>query len=255
MTTHMLFSASTAWVLALALPAVGGRGEVIGLPDCLSFGPIDPPDTTARLAWMADKFGRAEEPAEIDAFWGTATAADADPVGWLGRRPAQDYAGLLEFVRRVGDRPCRIVDETEIVFCPGDDRLPTLTFAIASSEDLMAAGLPDRAEPFDPARRGAFAAEWDRLRREDAPLRIIADGRLVSAPETVFDAELVAAVGADWTACVNVIGRVMADQLDTPYLRTDGAVLWWRLRTLIAAGAVDGDGDFSTMKTSRVRLP
>ncbi|MGU3538018.1 DUF3658 domain-containing protein [Methylobacterium sp. A54F] len=63
-------------------------------------------------------------------------------------------------------------------------------------EDILASGLRDKRRTVSRAECEAAAAAWSNLRRKDAPLRIVRDGRLISAPLTHFDAVLTAQASA-----------------------------------------------------------
>src|SRR5258707_182783 len=72
----------------------------------------------------------------------------------------------------------------------------------------------DRAAPLSPPLRDQYRETWQNLRAEDAPLRIIRDDRLRSAPITHFD-ELISACASDqWVPIARVVGHAMADSWD-----------------------------------------
>lgn len=50
-TVHVAFGESIADTISKALSLLGVAERVIGLPDCLSVGPIDPPEPNLRQAW------------------------------------------------------------------------------------------------------------------------------------------------------------------------------------------------------------
>ncbi|RUU57942.1 DUF1835 domain-containing protein [Mesorhizobium sp. M2C.T.Ca.TU.009.01.2.1] len=105
---HVVFNMSAAGSLRHALAHMGRHETVIGLPDDLSFGPVDPPAIDLRARWMEDVLGFERRPdleQEADLFWSRATGRDIAPVAWVCRRNALEFAGFLEFVWRIGDHP------------------------------------------------------------------------------------------------------------------------------------------------------
>jgi hypothetical protein len=86
---------------------------------CLSFGPINPPNGELRRAWVEDQLGYTgweDVVNKSSAFWNQAAAAYDRKIAWLSRRSAQEYAGFLELVWRLGDEPLDLVDLTDIMF-------------------------------------------------------------------------------------------------------------------------------------------
>ena len=75
-----------------------------------------------------------------------------------------------------------------------------------------------------------------RLRAENAPLRILEAGELVSAPLTFFDALLLSYASPKWQKSAKVVGMALTDFLRTSILQTDNLVLWARARRLALSG-------------------
>ena len=63
---HVACSASAAGVLREALPLLGSTECVIGLPNSLSVGPIDPPDPKARQAWSKSRLRNVIDAASVE---------------------------------------------------------------------------------------------------------------------------------------------------------------------------------------------
>src|SRR5689334_14128764 len=110
---HVVFGASGAGSLRAALARLGLNQTVLGFPEDLSFGPIDPSAPVRRDEWMRDVFeedGSYEEYRQrAEVFWQQATDSAVFPVAWLSRRDAREYAAFLEFLWRIGDQPFRVV--------------------------------------------------------------------------------------------------------------------------------------------------
>src|SRR5689334_22783103 len=98
---HVVFNMSAAGSLRQALADMSLKETVIGLPDDLSVGPIDPPAADLRDRWTEDTLGFDNWPdlgQRSDLFWTQATDRDVIPVAWVCRQSAAEFAGFLEFV-------------------------------------------------------------------------------------------------------------------------------------------------------------
>lgn len=232
---HVIFSQSAAPDLQQALSLAGRPDEVTFCPDNFSFGPINPGDQAQREAWLGDVLNLDPQGFDTDEpFWRQALVRDRPLVAWTSTRVAQERAGFLEWVWRLGDAPCAVIDLSETRVGPDPAILGLL-----DAEKILAAGLLDLARPLEPAERRRHHETWRRLRSENAPLRTIQGGELASAPLEVFDQRLVSHVTDDWTRAARVIGGVLAEAFDDHVFQTNDFVLMSRLRALIEIGAVE----------------
>src|SRR5262245_22525124 len=114
---HIVFGDTAGGTLREAMAQSGSSGDVISFPDDLSFGPIDPPDPTRRIAWANRELGcsRVHErlTAEIEKFWTRALPTPARRIIWASKRSACDYAGLLECIWCFGEMSCELIDLTD----------------------------------------------------------------------------------------------------------------------------------------------
>jgi hypothetical protein len=104
-TLHIVFNPSAAACLRDALRQSGRDERVVSLFDCLSFGPLNPPDPELRGTWVEEELGYAgweEVVGEATSFWPEALSISNRRIAWLSRRSAQEYAGFLECLWR----PC-----------------------------------------------------------------------------------------------------------------------------------------------------
>jgi len=125
---HLVFHPSAALDLRRALHMAGRADRVVALDDDFSFGPIGAPDLASRAQWVETALGYDgwdEVVRKDEAFWAAALTGDCHRVAWLSRRSAQDYAGFLELVWRLGDAPFDIVDVTELEIMAGHTALAT----------------------------------------------------------------------------------------------------------------------------------
>jgi len=264
-TCHILFSDTAARSLTEALGRIGREDRVISLPDDLSFGPISPPDPVAREDWMRRELGfdPTDEEWPIDqvgAFWAEALATPAHRIVWFSKRSAPGYAGFLEFVWRLGDAPCDVIefDRQEMTYRARDGilrRSCVFTPGELAPKHFEAKRYWEDATPLDAATRGQYRANWARLRGENAPLRILDDSGLVSAPITYFDDLLIACTIEQWRKSARVLGEALASFIDGPFDQVGAFVLCGRLRALAAAGKLESRGDMAQPRFSEVRLP
>ncbi|WP_416361734.1 DUF1835 domain-containing protein [Mesorhizobium sp. AR02] len=171
---HVVFNMSAAGSLRQALRSLKLHQTVIGLPDDLSFGPIDPPTADLRGQWVEDTLGYdrwQDLPQSVDLFWSRATGRDVTPVAWVCRRSAEEFAGFLEFVSRIGDHPFRVVDITQVEFAPRPDRSESETWRAGSfgsvpSDSIAKARLLDSQTVLTGQELRTYRDLWRRLRRK-----------------------------------------------------------------------------------------
>ncbi len=259
-TVHVTGGVSPADAIRDALRSQGCEARVIALPSRLNFGPIDPPDPDARQRWIRtvlrcdpyDDQREAEEP------WADATSAGVHPIYWVCLTDAAEQASFLEFAFRMDGRPFDIIDATALDFVTRDGIRMPWSLGIMRPGDIVASGLKDTRRTVESAECAAAAAAWARLRRENAPLRVVCDGRLVSAPLTHFDPVLVAQASADWELAVKVVGRALHHlcvEVDPPGQGVSDIVLFGRVQALGAAGDLEIRGPGPGLRDFEVRRP
>lgn len=125
--------------------------------------------------------------------------------------------------------------------------------------DIYKNALWSLAKAPDPADLASWAALWSKLRAENAPLRILTDDGLVSAPLNHFDADLLSHVGSEWTRANRVVGETLA-ALQSQQVgggavsQCSDLVLFARLRALVEQGALDSQGDIYSPQLKVRRL-
>jgi len=241
-TIHVVLSPSADGELRHALRSVGREDRVVGATDNLSYGPINPPDPRARLDWMVSELGLPRDewdwlPESVDEFWERALAPGLRRVVWVSRNVAYEYAGFLEWIRRVGDAPYEIVDVTDVVATRRGRPERVFSLGMMGASDIAKAALWDLAVPFDPIDHQRYLEAWRSLQAENAPIRIVTPSGLTSAPLTVFDKALSYAT-TDWRKAARIIGEVMADEVDV-IRQSDHVLLASRLLALAGAGALE----------------
>ena len=262
---HIAFSESAAGGLRTAMAQAGREDRVIHFPDNFSFGPIDSADFNARDEWigttlgdLSDVYSREAQ----DAFWRDALGRDVSRIVWLSRRSPQEFTGFLEFVWRLGDTPCEVIDLTEFTlpertingrqyprFLPG-------SLSMLTPEQILLYDLPNFAEPLTTAQREQYRSDWATLRAENTDLRVIdLDLNLVSVPITFFDEQLIANAEERWLKSARIIGQTMAKISDDSDYQVGDLLLATRVRALVKAGLLEGAGDLWRIQFSEVRLP
>jgi len=260
---HVVFGLSAAGSLREAIEQLGLDQTVIGLADDLSYGPIDAPAAGPRVEWIAetlgyDGFAEWEEP--IDLFWKQATDSDVLPVAWVSRRCASEYSGFLEFVRRIGEQPFRVVDITDIEFAwpsepPGPQTWIAPTFGVVGVGLMIDAGLIDRQTTLSETEIEAYRSTWEKLRAENAAFRVVTGQGLFSAPITHFDDIIRSSVTNDWQRCTRVVHAALGKLSEDNFRQCGDLVLWSRVTTLVDEGVLEMQGDEMWMSKSSVRLP
>ena len=261
-TLHVVFNASAGGGLRDALRQAGRNDRVVNLFDSLSFGPINPPDPELRQRWVEKELGYTnweEVVGEATSFWIEACSARDRRVAWLSRRTTQEYAGFLEWLWRVGEEPIEVVDLTDVVVM-ADNKGPTkpraaISLAMLNPQQIIDNDLFARAEILTPALRTQYHKLWERLRAENAAMRVLTEDGFVSTPISFFDPLLLSHLTQEWQKAAMVIGNALTDFWDTNLLQTGDLVLAARLRALASAGVVESQGNLFKIRHSEVRLP
>ncbi|HWK46203.1 MAG TPA: DUF3658 domain-containing protein [Stellaceae bacterium] len=263
-TLHIVFDPSAADRLRDALKQSGRDDRVIALSDDLSFGPINPYDEDTRARWVREEFASTEWDeigSEARAFWATALLGDADRTVWLSRRSTREYAAFLEFVWRLGEAPCRLVDITDLTLVrdwDGAQRPPRLVAGLdcVPGSQIVELGLLDRARDFATEQREAYRGVWQKLREENAPLRVVlAALEMISAPLSYFDQDLLSCAKHKWVKSARIVGDTMELYRSDARGQMSSMVLIPRFQALVDAGLLEGQGDLSRIRFSEVRLP
>jgi hypothetical protein len=264
-TLHVVFTPSGAGSLRQALKDAGRDDRVIAFFDNLSFGPVNPADSSSRAKWVEDELGWTgwdNITPESELFWHEALAPDDRKVAWVSRRSAMEFAGFLEWLCRLGDQPCEIIDLTEFkVFRRPEHGPPTpvelaVSVAMLTPKQVCDNQLFDQAKALPAETRSAYQVLWAQLRAENAPLRVLAGDTLVSAPISFFDPLVMSHVTDDWRKVARVVGHALAAQTDDCIFQTGDIFLAARVNALVGAGRLELQGRSALeMRHSEVRLP
>ena len=260
---HIVFGESAGGTLRLALRQAGRDDEVLSFDDDLSFGPIDPPIPIVRAAWARTElyFPHATTATlvhSLDRFWHRARSGQKRVV-WFSRRTASEHCGFLELVSEMGRQSYAVVDLSgAVILYPTRDggRVnPAILSMSELSPDLVRENaLWDRAAPLSALERRRYRRLWQRLRRENAPFRVVEGDTVISASAEIYDDMLLSCVTADWCSAARIIAGATTRSLNDSGHYAADLVLFGRLRKLIDAGKLDARGDLATLRGSELRL-
>jgi hypothetical protein len=258
---HVAWGPSRVDSIRDALRLKGSAERVIALSHALNVGPIDTLDADARRVWARANL-RDDDPNrdwhEPEAPWSEATSLGAHPVYWVCLTDAGDHASFLEFASRMAGRPFDIVDATGLDLATIGGISPVWSLGQVRPEEIVASGLVERRRPFSQAESDAAVEAWSRLRRENAPLRIMREGRLISAPLSHFDAVLTTQAKRERELLIELIGRALDHldfEADPPGQGTGDELLFARVLALGEADALEVTGSGLGMRDYEVRLP
>jgi hypothetical protein len=258
-TIHVVFTMSAAASIRQAFEQIGRREKLIGLPDNLGFGPIDAPNGNSRQEWVGHWLGYDwDEVVQMtELFWAEATSPESFPVAWMSLGDAGEYAGFLEFVWRMADAPFRVVDATGVEVARSHGRPGSFvasSLSVLNPTQIVEARLLDRQRALPLEEVDGYREKWRKLRAENAPIRVVDESGLVSAPITHFDAVILSCVSDDWQKGAGVVGTAMGELMDTPYDQCPSdLVLWARVCALGDDGVLEITGDQSQMRNALVR--
>jgi hypothetical protein len=263
---HILFSPSAAVDLRGALAMAGRDDQVVRLMDDLSFGPIDPPDLQARARWIEEALGWDDWETlapELDAFWLASLDDHPRRIVWFSRRDTMEFCGFLEWLRRNGERPFEAIDLTDAVFPRDGDSGPLTPAPITGlipARQFAGARLWDLANPPSAVALAGWFVEGDRLRRENAALRVLTPDGLTSAPLNYFDQQMLRHVGDDWRPAALAVGRFLGETYFESFApggirQTGDLVPIARIAALAAAGKIEARGNPYEVQTCTIRRP
>ena len=179
-------------------------------------------------------------------------------MAWISRRDACNYAGFLWWLWQVGEASCEVIDVTELMTVghdpSGQPRPPQLVISpsLLLPDEML--DLLDRAVPLAPGARRQYLDLWQSLMAENAPLRVLGETGLVSAPITFFDPLILSCASTTWLKMARVVGAALARSCEGDLYQTGDLVLAARVRALADAGALEWRGDLSSMHHCEVRL-
>jgi hypothetical protein len=243
---HFVFTASGAGCLVQAIAKAGRHDQVIASFDDMNFGPINPAERSLRAKWVENELGRADWESCTDdsaRVWDEGRFPNGRKVAWLTRHSAREYAGFLEWLWRLGDEPCDLVDLTDVTISyDPEDGPPRQRLAyglgMLAPETICEQKLWDLAEPLDATARAQHLDLWRQLRSENAPLRVIEGRKLVSAPMSFFDSLLISFATNNWLRVARIVGQSLGSGMDDS-LPVDDLLLRARINAMVESGRLE----------------
>jgi hypothetical protein len=194
-------------------------------------------------------------------FWREALSRGTRKIAWLSRRSAMEYAGFLEWLWRMGDAACDVVDLSEVMISRspehGTPRPPVLAMSLGmlNPNRIGRDRMWDLAEPLHEGTRNRYRDLWQQLRKENAPLRVTDGEKLVSAPITTFDRQLTSYATNEWQKAARLVGEALASQMDDDLIQVGDIVLAARIDAIVESGDLEMQGESALeMHKSLVRL-
>jgi hypothetical protein len=235
---HLVSDSATQGVIVETLRRLERKEITIGMRESLGAGPLQDVDSdrALRAAWWTRILG--ETCSDVPDFdesdlWSRVRQGSEAVVLWHGPHP---------FERLFAIRACWYLrDQAERVHevaMPARARtdLPAFYGAVGiAGPDATTKAWGRLARVQDVLPR---ARRWEELRNRPGEwIRVLLGEEIVQLPVTTFDDDLVRGCSGGWTTSLRIVGRMLASN------PTSVAVLAWRVRELIRAGALEARGE------------
>jgi hypothetical protein len=179
-----------------------------------------------------------DNPAEIVWIWAAQNKHDVSGYYWLMSQ-LKNYQGRI-FILYLNNLP--FISEKGNIF------YPEWLHTIPAKEFLKAKKL---AREITLSEFEVDPDIWQKLCEENKGVRLLEGGKkLVQEDYDYYDAELKKYITNDWQKAVKIINSFLNKAKQT----TGDAYLLWRLKTIIANGHFDVQGEISKMKDFEVKL-
>lgn len=258
---HVAFGDTAAQELREGLKLAGLSDRVVSMRDDFSYGPIAEAPS-ARGAWISKHLAQEnwrEIWAHNDATIAACRASRLPLAVWVSRRSAPDYCNFLDWLSKIGDLPCTIVDVTDLIvyFKRWDGRVTPPRYLVSPSlmkpPMFLEYRLFDGAAQLSAKDRKTYLELWTSLAKSGSMLRVVSGTSLVSVPLNHFDAMLLSFVTAEWRRLVRVVSNALASFYEDRVHQCNETFLKGRIYALIAAGMIEPGGDLSSLATFEIR--
>jgi hypothetical protein len=265
---HIVFNEADVEVLKKAIELDETlQGDVIQIKDDYAVGPLTGIYTTegieARRQWWRDVLaggdydGKVEtqevddnrvvaelidrlqnEPNELVWIWAAQNKHDVSGYYWLMSQ-LKDFQGRL-YILYLNNLP--FINEKGLIF------YPEWLHVIPPKEFLKAKKL---ARPITLSEFEVDPDEWTKLTLEDNKgVRLLEGGKKLSQQDyAYYDADLKKYITGDWQKASRIIHQFLNKNKQT----TGDAYVLWRIKTLLAAGEFDVQGEVKNMKDFEVK--
>ena len=265
---HIVFNEPDIAVLKQAIEMDESlQGEVLVIRDDYAVGPIQDlyrgEGREARQLWWKEVLAGGDYECKIESSEVDDYKTVAELVGTLRRNPEEivwiwaaqnkhdvsGYYWLLHFMKEFQGR-IFILYLNNLPFLNEKGQLfyPTWLSTIPPKEYLKAKKL---ARPITLSEFEVDPDEWLKLAAENKGVRILEGGKKLAQYEyDYYDADLRKFVTADWQKASKIIHQFLSKNKQT----TGDAYLLWRLKTLVAAGGLEVQGELKNMKDFELKL-
>lgn len=177
------------------------------------------------------------EPAKIVWVWAAQNKHDVSGYYWLMSQ-LKEFQGRI-YILYLNNLP--FINEKGQIF------YPEWLSVIPPKEFLKAKKL---ARPITLSEFEVDPDEWAKLQQEDKGVRLLEGGKkLVQQDYSYYDADLKKYITTDWQKAARIIHQFLHKNKQT----TGDAYLLWRLKTLLAGGEYDVQGEVKNMKDFEVK--
>jgi hypothetical protein len=177
------------------------------------------------------------EPKEAIWIWAAQNKHDVSGYYWLMSQ-LKDYQGRV-FILYLNNLP--FINEKGLIF------YPEWLHVIPPKEFLKAKKL---ARPVTLSEFEVDPDEWTKLQQEDKGVRLLEGGKKLSQQDySFYDADLKRFITGDWQKASRIIHQFLSKNKQT----TGDMYLLWRLKTLLAAGEYDVQGEVRNMKEFEIK--
>lgn len=240
---HIFFCASAAGTFRQLLDSRGIDDEVADIHAELDFGPISHAPLADREPWLNQyvpmDFGDRDWFADEETRFRKCIAHEAERLIWIAPTSASEQAGLYWYLSQFGGSGLSMA-VADFPFNGTWNGKPPLKLGELGIEPMGQLYDVCPRKPWDTTRFSE--GRWNVLVAEQALLRVVSGGQLVSAPDDYFDDFLLARCPVQWVRFHRVIAETMGDIWDTGQ-SVDSDLLLWRLRALTENGQIACDGD------------
>jgi Domain of unknown function (DUF1835)./Protein of unknown function. len=264
---HIVFNEADVAVLEKAFELDNGfAGDVILIRDDYAVGPIKDIYTTegiqARKEWWRQVLAGGDYDGLVDkAQWDdNKTVAELverlnnneEEICWIwAAQNKHDVCGYYWLMSQLKDLQGRIyilyLNNLPFINDKGQIFYPETLHVIPPKEFLKAKKL---ARPITLSEFEVDPDEWTRLQNEEKGVRTLEGGKKLAQHDYDFyDNDLKKYISADWQKASKIIHTFLNKNKQT----TGDAYLLWRLKTILAAGEFDIQGELKGMKDFEVK--
>lgn len=238
------------------------KGEVIGLREDYSIGPICKIDTEEGMKKRIEYFKHAFETISEDEYLQDIdkdfiemykkiknTDKEAKIIIWYGEN-ANDQVGLRYLVSLLKDRELYEVNISDLSIYVSDDiKYTPRVLGECDSEEIQ--NLIPKIKKIDKEVHNNFIDEWKVLSNSKENLRVFKENKIVCVDETYYDNDILSNCTLNFRKATRAIGATMGK---SGQLVSD-LYIDYRVRKLIESGKLEYRGKLATMREFDIKVP